>query len=135
MSNSCNLIKLILFQLRFVDIMRRHYRVIANLSNQCRNMLKTPYTKCLDIFDDAYFYCKGKARFFGSHGDACEMIQKTAKVFNQSTYQSYYKTLRFAIKQRVSQRKYVLYLLSLEKELKEQLYHFMQLTFKQLNSR
>ncbi|CAL2044798.1 unnamed protein product [Caenorhabditis brenneri] len=69
---------------KFVDIMRRHYRVIASLSNQCRNMLQTPYTKCLDIFDDAYLYCKEKARFFGSHGDACQMIQKTAKICHQA---------------------------------------------------
>ncbi|CAO4379354.1 unnamed protein product [Caenorhabditis nigoni] len=69
---------------KFVDIMRRHYRVIASLSNQCRNMLQTPYTKCLNIFDDAYFYCKEKARFFGSHGDACDVIQKTAKICHQA---------------------------------------------------
>ncbi|CAI2353857.1 unnamed protein product [Caenorhabditis sp. 36 PRJEB53466] len=69
---------------KFVDIMRRHYQVIAGLSNQCRNMLHTPYTKCLDIFDDAYVFCKGKARFLGSHGDACDMIQKTAKICHQA---------------------------------------------------
>ncbi|EFP05803.1 CRE-SPE-42 protein [Caenorhabditis remanei] len=73
---------------KFVDIMRRHYRVIASLSNQCRNMLQTPYTKCLNIFDDAYLFCKDKARFFGSHGDACDMIQKTAKVLSQICHQA-----------------------------------------------
>uniref|UniRef100_A0A1I7T5F5 DC_STAMP domain-containing protein n=1 Tax=Caenorhabditis tropicalis TaxID=1561998 RepID=A0A1I7T5F5_9PELO len=49
-----------------------------------KNMLQTPYTKCLDIFDDAFLFCKEKARFFGSHGGACDMIQKTAKICHQA---------------------------------------------------
>ncbi|CAB3398284.1 unnamed protein product [Caenorhabditis bovis] len=69
---------------KFVDIMRKHFYTISELTAECKNLLKTPYVKCLDVFDDAYTYCKVKARFFGLHEKACTAIPKTAAICHQA---------------------------------------------------
>ncbi|PAV56040.1 hypothetical protein WR25_06493 isoform B [Diploscapter pachys] len=67
------------YMMQFVNIMRKVFKVTANLTKECKRLLRGPYKMCRDVFSNGYSTCMDKARYFSVAG-GCSIVRSIEKI-------------------------------------------------------